>query len=325
MGLLRRQKPESAKDPLTIALEKWESNLQKAKCPQDYLPFLLSNLEFVEKAKILRKVAKRKGLPNNLFQNPEGVEKVACQLQRTGLSDLSRLLWYFLYHQKEHSDDFLGWCVCIILLDLRIRRLVQWKIHVGKELGSRRKELELDPPPEKCAEIELVIGQKEKLLEKIGKAYDRLCRSLWHLQEHMPSGPLRRAFLNWRSNPYWYLCDWLRRECASRGGCCGRSCGCCEKPGDTDQVLNRGHCTSRCSCCIETHRKTEDDAFKEKLDVLITFFAEKDNMYARRFCRAYIWGTDVLNEIEDEEEFKSEALVRDIKAGNEKKKWKLFY
>lgn len=100
---LRRQKPESAKDPLTIAVEKWEKNLQKAKCPQDYLPFLLSNLEFVEKARILYKVANRKGLPDRLFQHTDGSEKVGRQLQRAGLSDLSRLLWYFLYHWKEHS------------------------------------------------------------------------------------------------------------------------------------------------------------------------------------------------------------------------------
>jgi hypothetical protein len=90
-------------------------------------------------------------------------------------------------------------------------------------------------------------------------------------------------------------------------------------------VVNRGHCTSQCSCCIETHRKTEDEAFKEKLDELTTFFVEKDNMYARRLCRAYIWGTNVLNEIEDEEEFNCKAFVRATNTGNMKKKWKLFY
>lgn len=94
---LQRQKPESEKDPLTIAVEKWEKNLQKAKSPQDYLPFLLSNLEFVEKARILYKVANRKGLPDHLFQHPNNAEKVGRQLQRAGQSDLCRLLWYFFY------------------------------------------------------------------------------------------------------------------------------------------------------------------------------------------------------------------------------------
>lgn len=213
----------------------------------------------------------------------------------------------------------------MIMFDLRIRRLVQLKIDEGKKLCSKRKELQLDPPPEKRAKIESEIGEKEKFLEDVDMAYHRLYSLLWQSQEHMPSGPLRRAFLAWRSNPDWYLCDWLRRECASRGGCCGGSCGCCEKPRDADQVLNRGHCTPACSCCIQAHRKTDDDDFKEELDNLKTFFLEKDNMYARRLFRAYIWGTDVLNEIEDEEEFNTAAWVRATQTGNMKRKWKLVY
>lgn len=54
-------------------------------------------------------------------------------------------------------------------------------------------------------------------------------------------------------------------QCAASGGCCGRSCGCCEKvlnqylmpPGkDSAQgiktkVLVLGHCTVECRCCID--------------------------------------------------------------------------
>ncbi|RHZ59010.1 hypothetical protein CDV55_106581 [Aspergillus turcosus] len=306
---LRRQKPESAKDPLTIAVEKWEKKLQKAKSPQDYLPFLLSNLVFVEKARILYKIANGKGLPDNLFQNPDGVEKVGGQLQRAGQSDLSRLLWYFVYHQKEPSDNVMGWCQAMIGLELCGRDVVQAEIHAREMLQSKRKELQLDIPPEKRAEIESAVGEIEKEFEGLDDAYHGLYRILWQLQEHAPPGPLRRAFLDWRSNPDWYLSDWLRRECASQGGCCGRSCGCCEKPRDTERLLNRGHCTSACSCCIQTHGKTDDDSDDEEWDDLDKFFEEKDNMYARRLCRAYIWGTDVLNEIEDEGEFNLEAWL----------------
>ncbi|KAF7131227.1 hypothetical protein CNMCM5793_004277 [Aspergillus hiratsukae] len=308
---LRRQKPESAKDPLTIAVEKWEKKLQKAKCPQDYLPFLLSNLVFVEKARILYKIANGKGLPDNLFQNPDGVEKVARQLQRAGQSDLCRLLWYFVYHQKEHGDNFMGWCQAMIALELCGRCVVQEDIYELEMLRSKREQLKPCAQPEERAEIESATRELEKKFEGLADAYHALYRVLWQLQENMPPGPLRRAFLDWRSNPDWYLCDWLRRECASQGGCCGRTCGCCEKPRDTDRLFNRGHCTSGCSCCIKTHGKADDDLDDVDSDDLEKFFEEKDNnMYARRLCRAYIWGTDVLNEIEDEEEFNCDAWLR---------------
>ncbi|KAJ5385595.1 hypothetical protein N7517_003506 [Penicillium concentricum] len=41
------------------------------------------------------------------------------------------------------------------------------------------------------------------------------------------SGPLQRAFELWRSNSSWYMHLVLVEDCKSRGGCCGRDCGCC--------------------------------------------------------------------------------------------------
>ncbi|PKX90178.1 uncharacterized protein P174DRAFT_515339 [Aspergillus novofumigatus IBT 16806] len=169
------RKRESATDPLTIAVEKWENNLQKAKCPQDHLPFLLSNLEFAGKARILYKVATRKGLPYHLFQHPDDAEKIGCQCQPAGQSELTRLLCIF-----------------------------------GLEIKSR-------------------IGT----------------------------------------------------YATGSGG---------NVPAAEAAVRNR------------THGVPGDNDYDEELDKLETFFAEKDNTYARRLLRAYIWGMDVLNEIVDEEE-----------------------
>lgn len=61
-----------------------------------------------------------------------------------------------------------------------------------------------------------------------------------------------------------------RGQCAARGGCCGRTCGCCEKslheyllPGshwqgdnlengaEREKVEIHGHCTVECACCIQ--------------------------------------------------------------------------
>lgn len=49
--------------------------------------------------------------------------------------------------------------------------------------------------------------------------------------------------------------------CAVSGGCCGRDCGCCEKPlgsvliPEYDGKVQRpfyGHCTAECGCCTES-------------------------------------------------------------------------
>lgn len=65
-----------------------------------------------------------------------------------------------------------------------------------------------------------------------------------------------------------------RESCSEGGGCCGRSCGCCEKPlheyyvdtgrsyvanGETGSTEGKklvrlyGHCTAECACCVITH------------------------------------------------------------------------
>ncbi|KAG2007687.1 hypothetical protein GB937_008337 [Aspergillus fischeri] len=267
---------ESATDPLTIAVEKWEKNLQKAKCSQDYLPFLLSNLEFVEKARILFKVATQKGLPDRLFQHPDGTEKIGCQLHRAGQSDAS--------------------------------------IFLEGVLRSKRKELQLCTSSEDRAEIESV-----DFFENANNDYHGLYRVRWQLQG--ASG------LFWRG-------DQIRIGTHVTGSgvnvpavkaAAGGAVVVARSRGDTGQLLSRGHCTPLCPCCIQTNGETEAaDAFEDELDNLRIIFEEKDNMYACRSCRAHIWSMDVLNEIEDEEEFSWEAWAGNTEAGTSKKKLKLW-
>ena len=152
------------------------------------------HLEFVEKARNLYNVATRKGLPDHLFQHPDDAEKTASQLQLAGQSNLTRLLWYFLYHQKEHSDNLMKWCSNMIMADVIGRYVVQTEVHESEMLRSKRKELQLCTLPEERATIESVIRRTKRTLENTNDIYRRLYRTLWELQEHMPSGPLRRAF-----------------------------------------------------------------------------------------------------------------------------------
>lgn len=64
-----------------------------------------------------------------------------------------------------------------------------------------------------------------------------------------------RVFVNQRlgvlkENPKWYMQKEPTRDCAGRGGCCGRGCGCCEKRESTPGGnMGVGHCTTGCGCC----------------------------------------------------------------------------
>lgn len=73
----------------------------------------------------------------------------------------------------------------------------------------------------------------------------------------------------YRKDPNWYLCEWLRQDCAGRGGCCGRSCNCCEKLrasafGVLHLKWDHGHCISACGCYIRTRGYTEDQIDKKR-------------------------------------------------------------
>lgn len=69
---------------------------------------------------------------------------------------------------------------------------------------------------------------------------------------------LHRDRFNWP-----YIWGHYQKECAARGGCCGRNCGCCEKAldwylapaeyeGEQREFMGVfGHCTVECVCCIE--------------------------------------------------------------------------
>ncbi|CRL28119.1 unnamed protein product [Penicillium camemberti] len=98
-------------------------------------------------------------------------------------------------------------------------------------------------------------------LKTTEKEYKRLEHE-WSMIRDCFDGPLGRAFQYWRSNPRWYMHRVLREDCAGRGGCCGRDCGCClhRKLNETRRRAV-GHCTVECGCCEKARgfELSEDD------------------------------------------------------------------
>lgn len=79
------------------------------------------------------------------------------------------------------------------------------------------------------------------------------------------------TLLRTHQDRYGHSYSWVfdRERCAASGGCCGRTCGCCERSlnqyfqpsalgqevgtGKARKVLEVfGHCTVECACCIQT-------------------------------------------------------------------------
>lgn len=94
------------------------------------------------------------------------------------------------------------------------------------------------------------IGVCERELENRDKEYQRLQEKM--KQQKPMSGPLQQKYFETREqNEFWFLTDFLRDECAARGGCCSQGCGCCERPrsAETSRDFRHGHCTADCVCC----------------------------------------------------------------------------
>lgn len=78
---------------------------------------------------------------------------------------------------------------------------------------------------------------------------------------------MERGFVQWRSNPRWYMHRVLVEDCVNRGGCCGRSCGYCEsRERETSSVgkLGIGHCTVECGL-LQCSRFCTDSRGKERV------------------------------------------------------------
>lgn len=133
-------------------------------------------------------------------------------------------------------------------------------------------------------------------LNKFSKSYRLDKRQLCALESLLPSGPFRRAYDTWRSNPKWYLHPYI---VAHNGGCCSRQCGCCQRreptPGRQRAV---GHCTIECGCRAEA-RGFELEASDRKEIINSQCLALEDSeggsstkaLYSR-YMRAFFFGTE---------------------------------
>lgn len=190
-----------------------------------------------------------------------------------------------------------------------------------QELQTYKKMKSEEPPSDDPNEMN---NYKEKLRESERKLeeYNNDVRSTEGVKKllkwKMGHTPLYRAMDSQRRDANWYLRDtWLREKCVREGGCCGRSCGCCEKPRCTRSNREAlGHCTPMCECC-DGHRGkrirvvASDFVALGQVDLIsrdgkrymhskISYSGrvkfnprkEKTDEISARLMNAYVWGLD---------------------------------
>ncbi|KAJ5248889.1 hypothetical protein N7468_000340 [Penicillium chermesinum] len=143
-----------------------------------------------------------------------------------------------------------AWMNLMIKLDITIREVIQreeYLIQKSSSVLGQIKAMKEEP-------------YSQQNLDNWQDELQRLNQDYWRIDRELSLGclcwsdtfyrPIFRAYNEVRKDPVWYLSDLLCNDCASRGGCCGRACKCCEKPSAT-RSRARGHCTKECGCCIE--------------------------------------------------------------------------
>lgn len=190
-------------------------------------------------------------------------EAAHCRFQEEIVHELrgylmpSLLEWSRLHTKVEYILD---------AIPQRQRRLQQLKSKIQCDASEAGQKLKLSPQEwqdRECAESKI-----DEELTVLRREYNGCVRGLDSMDRSSPPCAVIQDCILLRESRdrYGLTYAWLhgRTKCAKLGGCCGRTCGCCEIPlrtylqpkdegsrdGGNEVIEVRGHCTLECACCI---------------------------------------------------------------------------
>ncbi|CAG7972700.1 unnamed protein product [Penicillium nalgiovense] len=184
----------------------------------------------------------------------------------------------------DKQKGYLDLLVEPIMSDYYVRELAQREETLEEKGQALRKMQNTD-------EDEAELRKLDEEQKTLRKAYWYQEWKFYNWQGSIP-GLIKIAYETLRENPKWYMQKELTRDCAARGGCCGRGCGCCEKRESTPgRNMGVGHCTTGCGCC-SNFRECELTE-KEMGDITGALRATlnySDRAYLLTLSRAYLLG-----------------------------------
>jgi hypothetical protein len=245
---------ESTKSPKEILMDRLRKKIEKAKEPKDLLDHLLSTeLNVEDKATLLRQAPKR----IYDYDHRQSAEYVEAQLREEGYAELAIYLYWCFFWYRAQPKEPESWIKELIEIDIEERWVAQRKACIQEKLQTLKSSSELPLSSEDGAKHASQLKSYEEQLKDINKKHWALSRKKWNKKSAITSWSFRRAYDIQRSYAEWYLSVDLVSDCVGRGGCCGRSCGCCKNPrtvgGFDDGINTRGHCTTACGCCLKAH------------------------------------------------------------------------
>ncbi|KAJ5104355.1 hypothetical protein NUU61_001702 [Penicillium alfredii] len=134
---------------------------------------------------------------------------------------------------------------CTTTDDGHLRETVQREESLKERVHALQKITDSEDEKEKAQ-----LSQWQQELDDLQRQYWNQMQLLAIHESSLPTD-LRRMYGSVRKkNPKWYLNSELNVDCARRGGCCGRDCGCCAKREPTaNRTRGIGHCSVNCGCC----------------------------------------------------------------------------
>ena len=221
-----------------------------------------------------------------LLPSLKSLEKLSSRLSSDS-PETERAYWvltqfcrYLQFRLKYRRDGdfwltvFAPWAENMITLQIRLCEIVQRESFLLENDGIPGDEQEKRP-------------ERNDELHSLNRDYWRTERIIHKNNSLLPEGPLRRAYESLQEHPEWGLLGFLTEDCAKRGGCCGRACGCCEKPRSSIRAKNRGHCTKECGCCLKARGFPLDDEDEKLCRPSFDLACKKPDSYSTALFIAY--------------------------------------
>jgi hypothetical protein len=231
------------------------------------------------KTKKLQKFAKtRKSrrLENLLELSEEIAEKSGRWIYAQLLRGM-RYIWW-----ETDREIFLQWAQSIIKTEIRLRETTQRESYLKELIQYQQSYRTVDEKSRLEALIEELIS--------LDRDYRNLEQSYVAVIAKCPEGSMKSAYLSFRRQPQWHMMSqWLRQDCANRGGCCGRACQCCENLPDPRRVKGLGHCTEQCGCCHRARGFSVTEEDRERMNPHFDLTANPRTAYSREMFLAHIW------------------------------------
>lgn len=161
-----------------------------------------------------------------LFRDPTGSQKIRLPSDKTDVElelevsgDLNSLqLYRYNYFHRHVGASNPDPSASLLGVETALRETFQQEIMLNEKLVEAMMENESHDHSES--------RNIREELDALNKEYWHLERDWWGVRSGFCEGPLTRGLDLWRSHPRWYMHRVLVDDCAGRGGCCSRSCGC---------------------------------------------------------------------------------------------------